>query len=52
MAAALRARGVRADLVLFPGEGHGFRRAESIVRALGAENAFYRDVLGLGVENT
>jgi len=52
MAAALRARGVRADLVLFPGEGHGFRRAESIVRALGAENTFYRDVLGLGVENT
>ena len=50
MAAALRARGVRVDLVTFPGEGHGFRRAESIVRALEAEHAFYREVLGLGVE--
>jgi dipeptidyl aminopeptidase/acylaminoacyl peptidase len=52
MAAALRARGVRADLVVFPGEGHGFRRAGSIVRALEAEQAFYRDVLELSVENT
>jgi dipeptidyl aminopeptidase/acylaminoacyl peptidase len=46
MAAALRGRGIRADLVLFPGEGHGFRRAETIVRALEAECAFYQDVLG------
>jgi dipeptidyl aminopeptidase/acylaminoacyl peptidase len=50
MTAALRKSGVRADLVLFPGEGHGFRRAESIVRALESECAFYRDVLGLAPE--
>jgi dipeptidyl aminopeptidase/acylaminoacyl peptidase len=47
MAAALRARGIRVEHVTFAGEGHGFRRAETIVRALEAELAFYRDVLGL-----
>jgi dipeptidyl aminopeptidase/acylaminoacyl peptidase len=51
MAAALRARGIRTDLVTFPGEGHGFRQAGTIVRALEAELAFYREVLGLGPEN-
>jgi dipeptidyl aminopeptidase/acylaminoacyl peptidase len=50
MAAALRARGIRVEHVTFAGEGHGFRRAETIVRALEAELAFYREVLGLGPE--
>jgi dipeptidyl aminopeptidase/acylaminoacyl peptidase len=31
----------------FPGEQHGFRRAETIARALEAELAFYRRVFGL-----
>ncbi|MDK1472127.1 prolyl oligopeptidase family serine peptidase [Streptomyces sp. 549] len=31
----------------FEGEGHGFRRAETIVRALEAEMALYRTVFGL-----
>ena len=51
MAAALRARGIRVEHVTFAGEGHGFRRAETIVRALEAELAFYRAVLRLPAEN-
>jgi len=48
MVAALRARGLRVVYVPFAGEGHGFRRAESIQRALEEELAFYRQVLGVG----
>jgi dipeptidyl aminopeptidase/acylaminoacyl peptidase len=33
----------------FPGEGHGFRRAETMVRALEAELALYAQVFGLSV---
>ncbi|MBI1383472.1 MAG: prolyl oligopeptidase family serine peptidase [Rhizobiales bacterium] len=47
MVGALRSRGVRADFHLFPGEGHGFRRRETIVAALQAELAFYREVMNL-----
>ena len=50
MAAALRARGIRVEHLAFAGEGHGFRRAETIVRALEAELAFYREVLHLPAE--
>jgi dipeptidyl aminopeptidase/acylaminoacyl peptidase len=45
--AALDARGVPHAYLAFPGEQHGFRRAESIVRAYQARLAFYRRVLGL-----
>jgi dipeptidyl aminopeptidase/acylaminoacyl peptidase len=48
MVAALHARGLRVVYVPFAGEGHGFRRAESIRRALEEELAFYRQVLGIG----
>jgi len=48
MADALRARGLRCDHVVFDGEGHGFRRADTITRAAELEIAFVRDVLGLG----
>lgn len=47
MAAALDERGVTHALVTFPGESHGFRRAESIERALLAELQFYAHVFGL-----
>jgi dipeptidyl aminopeptidase/acylaminoacyl peptidase len=47
MAEALERRGVRHLLVAFPGEGHGFRRPESIRRALEVELSFYLEVLGL-----
>jgi dipeptidyl aminopeptidase/acylaminoacyl peptidase len=50
MVAALRGRGLAAPLVTFPGEQHGFRRKETIVRALTAELAFYREVFGIDVD--
>jgi dipeptidyl aminopeptidase/acylaminoacyl peptidase len=45
MAAALRRRGVDCEEHAFEGEGHGFRRAETVRRCLEAELAFYRRVL-------
>jgi hypothetical protein len=47
MAEALERRGVQHLLVAFPGEGHGFRRPESIRRTLEAELSFYLEALGL-----
>jgi dipeptidyl aminopeptidase/acylaminoacyl peptidase len=47
MVTALRARGVRCDHVVFAGEGHGFRRAETLTSAAELEIAFVTDVLGL-----
>jgi dipeptidyl aminopeptidase/acylaminoacyl peptidase len=47
MAEALARRGVRHVVLAFPGEGHGFRRPESIRRALEAELSFYLETLGL-----
>ena len=44
---ALVAAGVACDLRFFEGEGHGFRRAETIIAALEAELAFYLDQLRL-----
>ena len=46
MVDALAARGIAHAYVPFPGEGHGFRRAENIVAALEAELWFYGRVLG------
>jgi dipeptidyl aminopeptidase/acylaminoacyl peptidase len=43
---ALAAKGVPHAYVLFEGEQHGFRRADSIVSALEAELWFYGRVLG------
>ena len=42
MVEALRAKGTPVEYVLFPGEQHGFRRADTIKRSLDAELAFYR----------
>jgi dipeptidyl aminopeptidase/acylaminoacyl peptidase len=44
--AALAAKGIPHAYLLFEGEQHGFRRAESIVRALEAELWFYGRVFG------
>jgi dipeptidyl aminopeptidase/acylaminoacyl peptidase len=47
---ALRERGVPHAYLLFEGEGHGFRRAETIVASLEAELSFYAQVLGLDLD--
>ena len=43
---ALRSRGVPVACIEFKGEGHGFRRAENIIRAKEAELDFYGQVFG------
>jgi len=43
---ALVARGIPVTYEAFAGEGHGFRRAETIQRALELELAFYQGVFG------
>jgi dipeptidyl aminopeptidase/acylaminoacyl peptidase len=47
--AALRDKGVTCEYHAYEGEGHGFRKAETIVHQLTQELAFYISVLGLGV---
>ncbi len=44
--AALRGRGVPHAYVAFEGEGHGFRRADTMIRALEAELSLYAQVFG------
>jgi dipeptidyl aminopeptidase/acylaminoacyl peptidase len=44
---ALTARGRHCEVRVFRGEGHGFRRAETLQAALEEELDFYRRVLGL-----
>lgn len=46
MADAVAARGLDVELIMFEGERHGFRKAETIHRAYTAELAFYGKVLG------
>ncbi|MFY0406466.1 alpha/beta hydrolase family protein [Solicola sp. PLA-1-18] len=46
MADALRAKGLPVALVLFEGEGHGFRALDNQVRALECELSFYAQVFG------
>jgi dipeptidyl aminopeptidase/acylaminoacyl peptidase len=44
MAEAVRAKGLPIALVVFDGEGHGFRRAPNVARAYEAEAYFYSQV--------
>ncbi|MBD2484462.1 S9 family peptidase [Planktothrix sp. FACHB-1365] len=44
MVAALKAKGVPVEYVLFEGEQHGFRKAENIKRAIDGEFNFYARV--------
>jgi dipeptidyl aminopeptidase/acylaminoacyl peptidase len=46
MASRLRAAGTEALVIEIEGEGHGFRRGSTLVRAQEAELAFYGTVLG------
>ncbi|MEU6551985.1 prolyl oligopeptidase family serine peptidase [Streptomyces sp. NPDC046915] len=45
--ARIRGRGVPHAYLAFEGEGHGFRRAQTLVRALEAELSLYAQVFGL-----
>ena len=47
LAAALRARGLRCEHVVFPGEGHGFKKADTLATAARLELEFAREVLGV-----
>lgn len=49
LAEAARARGLDVELVVFEGEGHGFRKAETRARALNAEYQFLCRVFGIVV---
>jgi dipeptidyl aminopeptidase/acylaminoacyl peptidase len=42
---ALKKRGIDHEYHAYEGEGHGFRKAETIIDAMNAELAFYRRVL-------
>jgi dipeptidyl aminopeptidase/acylaminoacyl peptidase len=46
MAAAVRAKGLPVAMIIFEGEGHGFRRADSIRAALEAQLDFLGRVFG------
>jgi len=52
MVDALRARGVPVAYLTLEGEGHGFRKADSIVRTLEAELYFYLRVFGIPVPDS
>jgi dipeptidyl aminopeptidase/acylaminoacyl peptidase len=43
---ALRTRKVPVAYILFPGEGHGFRKPENTIRSLQSELSFYGQVFG------
>ena len=43
---ALRQRGIPYAYIAFEGEGHGFRSAENVKRALGAHLSFLAQVFG------
>jgi dipeptidyl aminopeptidase/acylaminoacyl peptidase len=47
---ALRARAIPVAYILFPGEQHGFRRAENVRRALETELCFYGHVFGFATD--
>lgn len=50
MVAALAAQGLPHAYVCFEGEGHGFRRAENVARALEGELWFYGTIFGFPVD--
>ncbi|KAJ7887476.1 alpha/beta-hydrolase [Mycena olivaceomarginata] len=50
MVKKIKERKGKVDLVLFPGEGHGWRKASTVQTVLEREMVFFNEVLGL--ENT
>ncbi|KAI0078408.1 alpha/beta-hydrolase [Panus rudis PR-1116 ss-1] len=47
MVDTIKSNGGKCELVLFDGEGHGWRKAETIRSALEREEVFFEEVLGL-----
>ena len=47
MVKILQDKGISVEYVTFDNEGHGFRKAENIIRAMESELAFYQDVFKL-----
>ncbi len=47
MTNSLKANNIATCYIEFDGESHGFRRAETIIRALNSEYSFYAKILGL-----
>jgi dipeptidyl aminopeptidase/acylaminoacyl peptidase len=43
---ALRTRAVPVAYLLYPGEGHGFRKSENVIRSLQSELSFYGQIFG------
>jgi dipeptidyl aminopeptidase/acylaminoacyl peptidase len=52
MAEALRAKGLPGALIMFEGEGHGFRQAANLKRSLEAELSFYAQVFGFSLADS
>jgi len=50
MFSALKRKGVATSYLAFPGEAHGFRKAETIIACLKAELEFYARVLDLPLD--
>ena len=50
MFTVMKAKGIPCGYVLFEGEGHGFRKAQNIERALNAELYFYSRVFGFDAD--
>ena len=48
MVELLKSKGIKVAHVTFVDEGHGFRKAKNIIRAMEAELAFYQEVFELG----
>ena len=47
MVDTIQKQGGKAELVLFPGEGHGWRKAETMRTALEKQLEFFNDAFGL-----
>lgn len=52
MVAALKRKGLPVAYIAFPGEQHGFRRSETLKRALDVELYFYAKVFGINLPDT
>jgi dipeptidyl aminopeptidase/acylaminoacyl peptidase len=46
---SLKKKGIYSEYFLYPGEGHGFRKAETVQHSLKAEHAFYAKMFDFAV---